>query len=229
VVIEIDSGMKRGGAQPGEATVALAKQLVTMPNLRFAGVMAWEGHAMAIPDAEARRAAILEAIELVTTTADAIRAEGIPVDIVSCGGTGTLTTARGAKGVSELQAGGGIFGDAVYRGLEVPVKPALTVQVTVTSRPNPSTILIDAGRKTVDPSAMAPEVMGIDNVQSTGWSAEHGTIRLSEPSDTPRVGDRLTLQVGYSDQAVHLHEQFYVQRKGTIVAVWPTLARGKLT
>lgn len=229
VVIEVDSGMKRGGTLPGEATVALAKQLVTMPNLRFAGLMAWEGHVLGIQNDAERADAILAAISQVTATADAIRAEGIPVEIVSCGGTGTLTTSRSAAGVTELQAGGGIFGDAFYRSLGVPVKPALTIQVTVTSRPTPTTIIVDAGRKTVDPSNVAPEVADLEGVASTAWSAEHGIIRLTEPSDTPRVGDRLALRVGYSDQAVHLHEQFYVQRKGTIVAVWPTLARGKLT
>jgi D-serine deaminase-like pyridoxal phosphate-dependent protein len=229
VLIEVDTGMARGGVTPGEPTVELAKQIVQLPNLRFAGIMSWEGHVLSIEDGSSREAAIRTAVGDLLTTADAIRAAGIPVEIVSCGGTGTIVTTRQLPGVTEVQAGGGIFGDAFYRMLDVPLEPALFVKVTVTSRPTSNRILFDAGRKTMDPSNVAPEVVGLDNVESISLSAEHGTIRLNEPNDTVKVGDTLTLRVGYSDQAVHLHEQLLATRDGKVVAIWPTLARGKLT
>ncbi len=229
VVIEIDSGMNRAGVQPGEAAVELAKQLVQLPNIRFAGVMAWEGHVLTIGDSDERRAAVHSAIGSVLDTVEAIRAEGIPVETVSCGGTGTLTTAMDVEGVTELQAGGGIWGDAFYRALDIPVNPALSIKVTVTSRPTPQRIIIDSGRKTVDPSGQVPEPIGVPNLESTSWSAEHGYLRLSEPASTPVVGDQLYLNIGYSDQAVHLHENIIAARDGKVVAIWPTLARGKLS
>ncbi len=229
VVIEIDCGMNRAGVAPGEPAVALAREIVALGNLRFAGIMSWEGHVLGIADDGERAAQIAASLASVVDTAGAIRDAGIPVGIVSCGGTGTFLTTRGISGVTELQAGGGIFGDAFYRSLGVPVAPALTIDVTVTSRPNPTRIIIDAGRKTVDPSNVPPTVLGLDRVRHIGLSAEHGTIELADASETPLVGDRLTLQVGYSDQAVHLHEQIHAVRDGVVVAVWPTLARGRLT
>ena len=229
IVIEVDTGMNRGGVAPGQAAVDLARELVKLPNLRFAGLMSWEGHVLSIADGASREAAVRTAITQLLETADAIRAAGIPVDIVSCGGTGTIVTARQMEGVTELQAGGGIFGDAFYRHLDVPVEPALFVKVTVTSRPTPDRILFDAGRKTIDPSNVPPEVVDLDHVAGISLSAEHGTIRLTAPNTTVQVGDTLTLRVGYSDQAVHLHEQIYAVRNGRVVAIWPTLARGKLT
>lgn len=229
VLIEVDTGMARGGVAPGAAAADLAKAIVQLPNLRFAGLMSWEGHVLTIGDGEERAAAIREALAHLLDSAEAIRAEGIPVEIVSCGGTGTVLTAREVDGVTEIQAGGGIFGDTFYRGLDVPVQPALYVQVTVTSRPAPDRILIDAGRKTIDPSGQLPEVEGLAEVAGIALSAEHGNIRLAAPTDTPKVGDQLQLRVGYSDQAVHLHEQIYAIRDGRVVAIWPTLARGKLT
>jgi len=229
VVIELDCGMGRAGVIPGEAAVELARKLVHLGNLRFAGVMAWEGHVLGIADPGERSDAIREAVQRVLDTADAIRDAGIPVEIVSCGGTGTLTTTKDVAGVTEVQAGGGIFGDAFYRGLDVPVNPALSVRVTVTSRINPTRIIVDAGRKAVDPSNVPPIPVGLDNVESVVLSAEHGSIRLSEPNTEIRVGDQLSLLVGYSDQAVHLHEQIYATRGGKVAAIWPTLARGKLT
>lgn len=229
VLIELDSGMGRAGIAPCGPAVELARQVVELGHLRFAGIMAWEGHVLSIVDAAQRADAIRAAIQGVLDTAEAIRETGIPVGIVSVGGTGTLTTAMEVEGVTELQAGGGIFGDGFYRSLDVPVEPALSIRVTVTSRPSATRVIIDAGRKTVDPSNVPPIVAGLDNVASIGLSAEHGTITLTEPSGSPCVGDTLTLLVGYSDQAVHLHEQIHAARDGRIVAVWPTLARGKLT
>ncbi len=228
VLIELDSGMGRAGIAPGRAAVDLARQVAALGPLRFAGVMAWEGHVLSIVDAGQRAGAIRAAIQDVLDTAEAIRAAGIPVGIVSVGGTGTLTTAMDIAGVTELQAGGGIFGDAFYRGLEVPVEPALSIRAMVTSRPSPTRVIIDAGRKTVDPSNVPP-VVGLEGVTSIALSAEHGTIALAAPSEVPCVGDTVTLLVGYSDQAVHLHEQIHALRDGRVVAVWPTLARGKLT
>ena len=229
VLIELDSGMGRAGVAPGRAAVDLAREVVALGNLRVAGIMAWEGHVLTILDAGERATAIRTALGQVLDTAEAIREAGIPVGIVSVGGTGTLTTAMEVEGVTELQAGGGIFGDAFYRTLDVPVEPALSIRTIVTSRPSPTRIIIDAGRKTVDPSNVPPIVTGLANVAAIALSAEHGTISLAEPADVPGIGDTLTLLVGYSDQAVHLHEQIHAIRDGRVVAVWPTLARGKLT
>ena len=50
VVVEVNVGMERCGVLPGKPAVELAKPIESMPNLRFAGVMAWEGHAMSIAD-----------------------------------------------------------------------------------------------------------------------------------------------------------------------------------
>jgi D-serine deaminase-like pyridoxal phosphate-dependent protein len=190
--------------------------------------MAWEGHTMAMADPAARETAIRASVKPVLKTVEAIRAAGIEAQIVSCGGTGTFLTTAAMPGVTEVQAGGGIFGDRLYRDLDVPVKPALSLLVTVTSRPAADRIIIDAGRKSIDPSSMAPEVVGLDGVAGLAFSAEHGIIRLDGPNDAVRVGDRLRLNVGYSDQVVHLHEQHFVVNGDRIEAVWPTLARGRL-
>ncbi len=228
VVIEIDSGMGRAGVSGVAAAVALAGEIRSLSHVRFAGVMAWEGHAVGIADAGDREREIRAAVGRLLAAVEAIRAAGIAVEIVSCGGTGTFATASGIPGVTEVQAGGGIFGDAFYRRLEVPVWPALSLQVIVTSRPAPDRIVFDAGRKALDPSTMPPEVVGIEGVSAVSLSAEHGTIRLESGRNRPHVGELLRLNVGYSDQAVHLHEHLIAVRKDRVVAVWPTLARGKL-
>lgn len=120
------------------------------------------------------------------------------------------------------------MGDGFYRDLEAQIEPALTLLATVTSRPAADRIITDAGRRAVDPSQKAPGVRGIDGVTSMKFSAEHGTIRLDGPAESPSVGDRVEYEVNYTDQAVHLHEHLYGIKDGVVVAVWPVLCRGKI-
>ncbi len=228
VVIELDTGMNRGGQLPGNRVLQLVDLISNMQGLRFAGVMTWEGHCMKVADPVERDAAIRAAVGKLVDMAEQIRARGIPVEIVSAGGTGTyLTTAR-IEGVTEVQAGGGIWGDQMYLNLGANVEPALSIMAQVVSRPRPDRILTDAGRKTVDPSNLAPIPQNIPSYVEQAFSAEHGKIILAEPSETPRVGDRIFYRVGYSDQCNHLHEYFYGVRNGIVETVWPVLARGRL-
>ncbi|MCC6314902.1 MAG: alanine racemase [Thermomicrobiales bacterium] len=228
VVVDVDTGMARTGAAPGEPVVELAEQIAAALNLRFVGVMSWEGHAVSMPDHTERQAAIAAAVSALVASAEACRAAGLPVEIVSCGGSGTYLHASAVVGVTEIQAGGATLGDGFYRELESPVEPALTLLTQVTSRPAADRIIIDAGRKAVDPSQRTPRARGLDGVARQAFSAEHGVITLERPAEAPRPGDRIAFDIGYHDQCVHLHEALFAVRDDTIVAVWPTLARGKL-
>ena len=75
---------------------------------------------------------------------------------MSCGGTGTFRITAGIEGITEIQAGGGIFSDVLYEswGIEHPF--ALTVMSTVTSRPTPRRIITDAGRKAMSVDIAMP-------------------------------------------------------------------------
>ena len=59
VLIEVDNGMDRSGTLPGEPTVAVAREIVAQPSLRFEGIMGYEGDAAMIqetwPSASASR------------------------------------------------------------------------------------------------------------------------------------------------------------------------------
>lgn len=228
VIVEVNVGMDRCGTAPGDATVALSQEIAAREGLRYAGLMGYEGHGMAVQDPAARAALITEAIGRLTASAAACRDAGLPVEIVSCGGTGTYLTSAAIPGITEIQAGGGIFGDAVYRGLDVPLTPVLTLLTQVVSRAAPDRIVVDAGRKTVDPSERPPTPRGLDGVTGLAFSAEHGRIILDHPTSEPRVGDRLAFDIGYHDQIVHLHETLYGVRNGLVETVWPVAARGRL-
>ena len=229
VVIEVDTGMQRAGVAPGEAAVSLARQIAALPGLRFAGLMTWESPALRLKDHGERRQLIAGRLGQLTATAQQCRDAGLSVEIVSCGGTGTYWLSAFHPGITEIQAGGGIFNDVVYRqqlGLDHPY--ALTILATVTSRPTPTRIICDAGKKTMSGDSALPEPLGLPQVSSLGLSAEHGKIELAAPSPTPRLGDKIEFVPGCVDTTVVLHDELYGIRGGLVETVWPLLARGRL-
>jgi D-serine deaminase-like pyridoxal phosphate-dependent protein len=229
VVIEVNIGLNRAGVEPGEPCVALARLIGRQPGLAFAGVMSWEGHAAPIKDPAEKAAAVASAVAKLTRSAALCREAGMPVDIVSCGGTGTYRLSVAQPGVTEIQAGGGIFCDIQYRknyGIEHPY--AMTIVTTVSSRPNPTRIVCDAGKKAMSGDTAMPEPLGIAGVKSVRLSAEHVTIELEAPNTALRVGDPLEFVVGYTDTTVHLHETMYGVRRGRVEEVWPVAGRGRI-
>jgi D-serine deaminase-like pyridoxal phosphate-dependent protein len=105
---------------------------------------------------------------------------------------------------------------------------ALTLLATVTSRPTPTRVILDAGKKAMSSDAAAPSPVDLDIAGPVRLSAEHATIELAHPSDVPRIGDKLELIVGYSDTTVHLHEEIVGVRGGQIEAIWQVTGRGRI-
>lgn len=222
VVIEVDIGIGRAGVVPGRPVVELARALSARPGLRLQGVMGWEGHATAIPDHAAKQTAVADAVRQLVDSAAAARAVGIPMPVVSCGGTGTYWMTAACPGVTEIQAGGGIFCDIRYR-TEFGVRHdyALTVTATVTSRPTARRIVVDAGWKSMAAYPTLPQPLEVGPVERLRLSAEHTAIDLAEPATRPATGDHLSFVVGYSDSTVFLHDAVYAIRGNTVEAVWP--------
>lgn len=222
VVIEVDTGLGRAGVLPGDDVVALARLISSTPGMVFSGVMAWEGQTTRITDPVEKEQAIRDALGKLAGSAALCRTAGLPAPVVSCGGTGTFEIAAFVPGVTEIQAGGGLFGDVHYRDLyHVQMQEALTVMATVTSRPTLERIITDAGKKAMSCDSGVPEPLGLPPLQSVGFSAEHGKITLAVPSLTPGIGEHIHYLVGYADTTVHLHDEIYAVRHGKIEHVWP--------
>ncbi len=218
LLIEVNIGMDRCGVEAGRPAVELAREIAAAPNLRLAGLMGWEGHVLAF-DEEQKRAKIREAIGLLTASADACRAAGLEIGIVSSSGSGTFLMAAPAAGITEVQAGGGVFSDLNYQRWGLEHEFGLTVLTRVVSRPTATRVIVDGGFKTMSTQHGLPCPMGLE-VASLVLSAEHGTIELSAPSAQPGVGDLVAFVPGYTDSTVCLHDEMCVLRGGRLEAVW---------
>ncbi|HUF49041.1 MAG TPA: alanine racemase, partial [Vicinamibacterales bacterium] len=226
VIAELNNGLNRAGVNLFRPAVEFSKRLADLPGLQYAGVMAWEAHTIRVPEEGGqKRKAVEQAVGGLVESAEMCRAAGLSADIVSCGGTGTYWISATVPGVTEIQAGGGIFGDVVYEeNYRVPGHElAMTIMSTVTSRPNDTRIITDAGEKTMSSKQAIPRPLGVGKVAKVGLSAEHGTITLEEPNTQLKVGDRVEWVVGYSDFTTFLHDEMYATRDGIVEQVWPVL------
>jgi D-serine deaminase-like pyridoxal phosphate-dependent protein len=229
VLVEVNVGLNRAGVEPGEAVLYLSDYAASLPGLRYSGVMGWEAHATTILDQAKKREVITRDIGRLVASAERCRAAGLPATIVSCGGTGTYWVTCTIPGVTEIQAGGGIFHDVHYNDhYGVDHEYAMTIVATVISRPTPNRIIVDAGHKTMNGNQGSPRPMGLEGVEKVRLSAEHGTVDLATPNDSLRVGDKLEFIVGYSDFTTYVHEEMFAIRDGLVEQVWPILGRGKL-
>jgi D-serine deaminase-like pyridoxal phosphate-dependent protein len=228
VLVEVNTGMNRCGVEPGAPAVRFSQTISALPHLKFAGLMGWEGHLASKAPSEEKRIACKDAVGKLVETARLCRGADLPADIVSCGGTGTYQYVSGIPGVTEIQAGGGIFSDVTYDRWGVCHEYALTVLATIISRPTPTRVVFDAGRKTMSVEVSLPRPKDLAEAGQVRLSAEHGAFELQEPRSDLRVGDKLEFIVGYGDTTVCLHDEMIGVRDDNVEVVWPILGRGKL-
>jgi D-serine deaminase-like pyridoxal phosphate-dependent protein len=230
MIIEVDLGMERVGVRPGRDTLELAQGIDRLGGVRLAGIMGYEGHLLRVADQAEKRRQIEEAMAVLRHCRDLLLEGGLCCDVVSAGGTGSYQITADCEGVTELQAGGGIFADPFYveqchlAGHEY----ALTVLASVVSRPSLARAVLDSGRKTLNPDVHKPHVKGHPDATVLHLSAEHCTVELGPNSRDLKIGDKVELVVGYSDFTTVLHDRFYGIRGGAVETVWPILGRGKL-
>lgn len=229
VLVEVNTGMDRSGVLPGAPAVALAGRVHAAKGLRLAGLMTWEGHNLGLNDPAEKRRGIERSIGQLLDTAAQCRAAGLPIEILSAGGSGTYQVTSSIQGVTEIEAGGGIFCDLTYQSWGMDLEPSIFVKATVTSRPTAQRIILDCGFKTIPRGFLPCQIQGLDGVTSIVHSAEHGIVTLDRPNIALKVGDAVDLLIGYSDATVFVHDTMFGMRGGVVEAAWPILGRGKIT
>jgi len=225
VLIDVDIGMNRTGTRPRIEAATLAKATQQLPGLTVTGIMGYEGHLLTIDDADAKHVAIVEAMNVLQQTRDAVISEGLNCDIVSAGGSGSFWITGQHAAVTEIQAGGGIFGDLFYQqscGLK-DVDIALTVVADVVSRPSLDQAVLNCGRKAINPIVCPPEVVGVPGAAVGSLSAEHTVLHLEGSGRDLKIGDRVRLAVGYSDHSILMHREIQIYEADRYVETWPVV------
>jgi D-serine deaminase-like pyridoxal phosphate-dependent protein len=228
VLVEVETGMERAGTVPGQPTVDIARVVHETPGVTFEGLMAWEGQAVDVQDPTEKRQVIEKAMNLMQQSVDMCVQAGLPVNIVSGGGSGTYLITPSYGVITEIQAGGAMLCDNRYIYFGVETKPCIFARATVTSRPTPTRIILDGGFKSMPAWPGAPTPLGLNNVEAVATSAEHVVIELDAPNTSTKVGDGMDFILGYTDATVCLHDQIYGVRNGIVETEWAVQGRGKL-
>lgn len=226
VLVEVDVGLHRCGVRTQEQALELANLAFDLPGVIFAGVMGYEGHTVFELDRQRRAENVRQAMGKLTATAELLRSNGLRVEIVSAGGTGTFDLTGDFPGVTEIQAGSYPFMDLKYRQLGLPFQPALRLLATVISTPEPGLAIVDAGLKAITTDNGLPELLAPAGVKLLRLNEEHGILQV-EPGVTLQVGERVELLPSHVCTTVNLHDQYYVLRDGALVEVWRIEGRGK--
>ena len=109
VLIEVNSGMNRCGTEPGQPTLDLARHILQSKALKFEGLMGYEGHTVITPTFAERKSLTGESVEMLIGTKHFLEQKGVPVKILSGGGTGTYAITGAYPEMTEIQAGSYVF------------------------------------------------------------------------------------------------------------------------
>jgi D-serine deaminase-like pyridoxal phosphate-dependent protein len=229
VVVDVDLGMKRTGVTTPQAAVELARRVSATSGLRFDGLMGYEGHTLMIADPNEKRSSIEAAIGRLLHARDLVEAAGLPCRIISAGGSGSYQLTADIAGVTEVQAGGGIFACRYYtQACHVSGHlPAISVLATVVSRPYPDRAILDAGQKAMSTHAASPVLRDYPDCRVLSVNAEHTTVELDAKTSL-EIGEKVHVIPGYSDFTFVLHDRVLGTRSGRVESVWELLSRGRL-
>jgi len=231
VLVEINVGANRCGAQPGEPAFRLAQQIHQSQNLRFAGLQAYQGSAQHLRKTEERRAAIEGACDSVKRTTALLEKAGIPCERVTGAGTGSYMFEAASSVYHELQTGSYIFMDVDYSKNDwtesgIPrFEHSLFIWATVMSTPAPDRAICDAGLKASSVDSGMPRVFDTQGVEYVKASDEHGVLKVDAGVSLP-LGTKLKLVPGHCDPTVNLYDHYVCVRGGKVEALWPIAARG---
>jgi len=221
VLVEFDSGNARTGVVSVDQALDLAIQ-IEKSGLRFDGLMTYPSTAATV--------------EFVAEARERFSKAGIPIGVVSGGGTPNAWQAHEIEGLTEVRVGTYIYHDraTVAAGAASFDECALHLHATVISRPTADRAVIDAGSKSlssdrVDPAAGTGYglVKGYEDAVIERLNEEHGVIDLSRCSRKPQVGERLRILPNHVCVVSNLHDEIAVSRAGMLIDTRRVEARGK--
>jgi D-serine deaminase-like pyridoxal phosphate-dependent protein len=225
VCIDVDAGWRALGGRvrigvkrspqhaPGEAA-ELARAILARGRLRLVGIMLYEAQIAGVGDAPPRRplraraigvmqsrsarelaprrAAIVAAVQRALSASDAP-----PLEFVNGGGTGSLELTAAEPAVTEVSAGSGLYGPALFDTYRAfTPRPAAMFALPVVRRPGPGVVTALGGGYLASgpgdavrlPRPRLPAGLRLDRQEGAG---EVQTPLLGAVADELRIGDRV--------------------------------------
>jgi len=218
-LIECDTGFGRNGVQTPEAALDLAHLAMRLPRMRFEGLMTFPNKAPDTADFFGR------ALQL-------FKDAGIPVPVVSGGGTPALASVGDFPMVTEHRAGTYVYNDVMMVASDAASWDdcAMRVRATVISRPTPERAVLDAGSKVLTSDRYYVRnhgrILEYPEAVISSLSEEHAIVDLSGCRERPSVGDVVNVIPNHCCVVSNMVDEVYGVRGEQVEVVWPVGARG---
>jgi D-serine deaminase-like pyridoxal phosphate-dependent protein len=250
VCLDLDAGfpLPRGGGRIGakrspvhspEQARLLAQAIVAREGVELVGMMCYESHIAGLGDAPPGRplrgAAIrllqlASARELRRRRAAAVAAvrSVAPLAFVNGGGTGSLAATAREPAVTELGAGSGLYGPALFDSYRAfSVRPAAMFALPVVRRPGPGVVTVLGGGYLASgpadrsrlPCPFLPLGLRLDGQEGAG---EVQTPLLGEAADGLRVGDRVYFRHAKAGELCERFDRLHLIEGERVVDEVPT-------
>ncbi len=218
IIIELDTGSGRCGVQSPNHALQLAQKIDIMTGIDLQGIMTYPSN--------------VSAKQYISETVDLFKNDGLSVNIISGGGTGSEAASK-EIGCTETRSG-----SYVYEGLSrignsemlSPEECVLRVLTTVVSTPKPERIIIDGGQKTFASYPPSPygHIIEFPDAKIYGMSVEHGHVDVSNCSNKFHVGDKLSVIPLHQGMTSNLHDELVGVRGDKVETIWQIAGRGKI-
>ena len=232
-------GVKRSPVHTPAQAAALARAILARDGVRLVGIMSYEAQTAGLGDAPSGRplrALAIRAIqsrsarELAVRRAQAVEAvrELVPLELVNGGGTGSLHITAREPAVTELTAGSGCYGPALFDSYRAfRPRPAALFALPVVRRPGPGVATVLGGGYLASGPADAarlpvvhlPAGLRLDRREGAG---EVQTPLLGQAADGLAMGDRVWLRHAKAGELCERFSSLHLLEGERIVEEVPT-------
>ena len=232
-------GPKRSPVRTPAAAAALAREIVSRPQLELAGLMGYEGHIAGVGDRplgkplqgpvirRMQRASAAEIAERRAAVVAAVRAVA-PVAVINGGGTGSLDTTTAEDAVTEATAGSGFYAPTLFdRYSTFSQRPAAMFALPVVRRPRTDTVTLLGGGYVASgapgkdrlPQPHLPTGLSLDALEGAG---EVQTPVKGRAARTLAVGDNVYMRHAKAGELCEHFDSLHLIEGGEVVDEVPT-------
>jgi D-serine deaminase-like pyridoxal phosphate-dependent protein len=230
-------GVRRSPLATPSALAALARVVVARPGFTLVGLMAYEAQIAGLGDAgRGPRPIAVRALqrrsraEIAQRRAAAVAAvrSVAPLEFVNGGGTGSLESSSAEDAVTEVTAGSGLFGSALFDHYRAwRPQPAALFALPVVRRPGPGVVTVLGGGWVASgpagrdrwPVPWLPAGLRLDSLEGAG---EVQTPLRGAAADRLAIGDRVWFRHAKAGELCEHVDVLHLVEGDTLVGAAPT-------
>ncbi|WP_313814839.1 alanine racemase [Glutamicibacter sp.] len=230
-------GAARSPLTDPEDLLTLAKYVSKHKRFELDGLMGYESQIASVPDGGISPKALMarelrkrSAAELAERRTEAVEKVGEIAELrfVNAGGTGSFETTIQEEAVTELSAGSGLFGPALFDNYRsFTPQPALFMGFHVVRRPDEDTVTILGGGWSASGPAGKDRLPAIEHPKKLKYLGLEGAGEVQTPLTGPaasrlKLGDTVWLRHAKSGEPAERLNKVAVFSKDKIIDQWPT-------